>query len=139
MIKKTYTYTDYNDVERTEDFYFHLTNAELLELETGTTGGYTTMINRIIASQDTPTIMKTFKELILMSYGVKSADGRQFIKNEEVRKAFEQTEAFSMLYMELMGDDVKASEFIEGIIPKKLREEYEKQKKSGEIKALESK
>lgn len=139
MIKKTYTYTDYNDIERTEDFYFNLSEGELLELEMGTTGGYTSMIKKIISANDTATLMKTFKELILMAYGVKSDDGRRFIKNDEVREAFIQTEAYSMLYMELMTDEKKASEFIEGVIPKKLRDEYEKGKKSGKVKALESK
>lgn len=134
MHKETITYTDYNDVERTEDFYFNLNKAELLDLETGVTGGYTAMINKIIATQDTPTLMDTFRKLILMAYGEKSADGREFIKNEELRTSFKQTEAYSELYVKLATDDKAAAKFIEGIIPAKLREEYEKENKKKTIK-----
>lgn len=131
MHKETITYTDYNDVERTEDFYFNLTQAELLDLETGVTGGYTAMINKIIAAQDTPTLMEVFRKLLLMSYGEKSADGRQFVKNDELTTAFKQTEAYSILYVKLATDDKAASAFIEGIIPAKLRDEYKEVTKKG--------
>lgn len=137
MHKETITYTDYNDVERTEDFYFNLNKAELLDLETGVTGGYTAMIKKIIATQDTPTLMDIFRKLILMAYGEKSADGREFIKNEELRTSFKQTEAYSELYVKLATDDAAASKFIEGIIPAKLREEYEKEtKKKTSVKTI---
>lgn len=141
MHKETITYTDYNDVERTEDYYFNLNQAELLDLETGVTGGYTAMIKKIIAAQDTPTLMDIFRKLILMAYGEKSADGRQFIKEDEnghkLANAFKQTEAYSTLYIKLATDDKAASKFIEGIIPAKLRDEYkEVSKKDKNIKAL---
>ena len=126
MLKKTVTYTDFNDIERTEDHYFHMTEAELIQLETGETGGYTNMIKRISAAQDTPMLMKLFKELLLMSYGIKSADGRRFEKTDEIRREFEQTEAFSQIYMELITDDKAGAEFIEGIVPNKLKDEYKK-------------
>ena len=65
MLKKPITYTDYNGVERTEDFYFNLSKAELMEMELGVTGGMTEMLNKIIAAKDAPSLMKTFKEMIL--------------------------------------------------------------------------
>lgn len=123
MLKKTITYTDYNDVERKEDFYFNLTKAELMEMEMGTIGGMTTMINKIIAAQDAPALIKIFKDLVLKAYGVKSDDGRRFIKNDEVRDAFAQTEAYSMIFMELATDDKAAAEFINAIVPKDLNTE----------------
>lgn len=118
MLKKTITYTDYNDVERTEDFYFNLSKAEILDLETETPGGFTSYINKITSSKDVPTIVETFKKIIMLAYGVKSADGRQFIKNDEVRDAFKQTEAYSILYVELSTDADKAAAFINAIVPK---------------------
>ena len=117
MIKKTITYTDYNDVERTETFWFHLNKAELMEMELGTTGGMTEMIQKIVAAQDAPAIIKIFKDLVLKSYGEKSLDGKRFIKSEEVSEAFKQTEAYSILFMELATDPDKAAEFVNGIIP----------------------
>lgn len=120
MLKKTITYTDYNDVERTEDFYFNLNKAELAEMELGVKGGMTEMIQRLVAAQDTPSIIKVFKDLVLKAYGQKSPDGKRFIKNQELRDEFEQTEAYSQIFMELAFDDVKAAEFIKGIMPAEL-------------------
>lgn len=117
MLKKTITYTDYNDVERTEDFYFNLTKAEMAEMELSTEGGLADMIKRIVAAKDTPTIISVFKKLILKAYGEKSADGKRFIKSEELSTGFSQTEAYSVLFMELATDDKAASDFVNGIIP----------------------
>lgn len=117
MLKKTITYTDYNGVERTEDFYFNLTKAELMEMEIGTTGGMADMIKRIIDAKDAPAIIKIFKELVLKAYGEKSADGKRFVKSEEISNSFAQTEAYSQLFMELATDADAAAAFVNGIIP----------------------
>lgn len=117
MLKKSITYTDYNGTERTEDFYFNMTRAELMEMELGTTGGMTEMIQKIVAAQDAPAIIKIFKDLVLKAYGEKSADGKRFIKSDEISTAFSQTEAYSQLFMELATDADKAAEFVNGIVP----------------------
>lgn len=117
MLKKTITYTDYNGNERTEDFYFNLSKAEIMEMEMSTTGGLTEMIQKIVAAQDAPAIIKVFKEIILKAYGEKSPDGKRFIKSEELSTAFSQTEAFSQLFMELATDADAAAKFVNGIIP----------------------
>ena len=127
MIKKTITYTDYNGMERTEDFYFNLTKAELMEMEMGTTGGFAEMVQRIIAAKDAPAIIKIFKEMILKAYGQKSPDGRRFIKSEELREEFSQTEAFSILYMELATDDKAAAKFVNGVMPAEMVQQAQKQ------------
>lgn len=124
MLKKTITYTDYNDVERKEDFYFNLSKAEIMEMEMSTTGGLTEMINKIVATQDTPQIVKIFKELILKAYGEKSADGKRFVKVDEngtpLSIGFSETEAYSTLFTELATDADAASAFVNGIVPKDL-------------------
>ena len=117
MLKKTITYTDYNGSERTEDFYFNLTTAEIMEMEMSTTGGLTEMINRIVAAQDAPAIISIFKELILKAYGVKSPDGKRFVKSKELATEFSQTEAYSQLFMELATNADEASKFVNGIVP----------------------
>lgn len=129
MLKKNITYVDYNGTERTEPKYFNLSKAELMEMELGTTGGYAEMIQNIIDAKDTPALIKIFKELILKSYGEKSADGKRFIKSEELSTAFAQTEAYSVLFMELATDAEAASNFIKGIIPADLATEAEKEGK----------
>lgn len=117
MIKKTITYKDYNQVERTEDFYFNLSKAEVMEMEMSTSGGLAEMITRIVAAQDQPAIIKIFKDLILKAYGEKSPDGKRFIKSDELSTAFSQTEAYSQLFMELATDAEAASAFVNGIVP----------------------
>ena len=117
MLKKTITYTDYNDVTHTETYYFNLSKAECMEMEMSTSGGLTEMINKIIVTQDVPAIIKIFKDLILKAYGVKSPDGKRFIKSEELSTAFAQTEAYSVLFMELATNAEEAAAFVNGIMP----------------------
>ena len=127
MLSKNIKYTDYNGVEREEKFLFNLSKAELMEMEMGTVGGLTEMIQKIIETQDQPSIIKIFKELILKAYGEKSADGKRFIKVDNeghpLSTAFSQTEAYSNLFMELATDDKAAAEFINGIIPADIAKE----------------
>ena len=127
MIKKTITYVDYNGVERTEDYYFNLNKAELMEWELSATGGFSEILNRIMAEKDIPTIAKIFKEIIIKSYGVKSPDGKKFIKIDPVDghklvNDFVQTEAYSILYMELATDSDSAAKFVNGVMPPKDKE-----------------
>jgi hypothetical protein len=117
MLKKTITYTDYNGFERTEDFYFNLNKAEIMKMELGTTGGLAEMIKRIVAANDTPAIIEVFEELIQKAYGVKSPDGKSFVKNAQVLNDFIQTEAYSILFMELATDADAAAAFVNGVVP----------------------
>lgn len=120
MLKKTITYNDYNGTERTEDFYFNLSQAEVMEMEMSTTGGLAEMIKNVVAKQDAPSIIKIFKDLILKAYGEKSADGKRFVKSEEISTAFSQTEAYSILFTELATDDKAAANFVNGIVPTEM-------------------
>lgn len=131
MIKKTMTYTDYNGVERKEDFYFHLNKSELSKMELTAQGGYAEMIQKIINAKDIPAIIQVMEDLIQKSYGVKTPDGRGFLKRKEDLELFMATEAYSDLFMELSTDEDKAAEFINGVIPADLAEEVAKQQKQG--------
>lgn len=121
MLKKNITYTDYNGSTRSEDFYFNLTEAEITEMELSTEGGLTELIKQVVATQDSPTIIKIFKDLILKSYGVKSLDGKRFMKEKpdgsRYADEFKETEAYSILFMELASDADAAATFVNGIIP----------------------
>lgn len=120
MLKKTITYTDYNGEERREDFYFNLNKAEIMEMQMSTTGGLDELIKRIVDAKDAPAIIKIFKDLILKAYGEKSADGRLFEKERDGKRladSFAQTEAYSILFMELATDADAAAKFVNGIVP----------------------
>ena len=118
MIKKTITYTDFDGNERTEDHYFNLSRAEILDLEMTTKGGYKSMIDRLVQTQDPTEMYPQFKKIVLMAYGEKSPDGKRFVKNQELRDSFEQTEAFSELMMSFFQNETNAVDFFGGIIPK---------------------
>lgn len=123
MIKKTIKYTDFDDVERSEEHWFNLSQSELMEMDFSQTGGMGKMIESIVNAQDTKKIIEVFKDLILRSYGEKSLDGKQFVKVRDGHKLaddFAQTAAYDALFMELATDDKAAAEFINGVIPKAL-------------------
>lgn len=118
MLKKTITYTDYDGLERTEEFRFNLTKAELVDMELTTAGTFSETMKRIIAEKDIIRIAKLFKELLLRSYGVKSDDGKRFVKSQELSEAFSQTEAYSDLYIELLSNPEEAAKFFAEVAPK---------------------
>ena len=123
MLTKPITYTDYNGVERTETFYFNLSQAELIDMQLGGKDGlYSNKLQKMIDNHDGAAIIGTIKELVMKSYGEKTDDGKRFIKSPEISEAFMQTEAYSQLITELLSDDAKSSEFILGIMPQALRE-----------------
>jgi len=120
MLKKTVTYVDYNGMQRTEDFYFNLSKAEVAEMEMSVEGGLSKMLETIVASKDNVQIVNLFKQMVLKAYGEKSADGRRFIKSKEISEAFSQTEAYSEIFMELALNEEAAAAFVNGIMPANL-------------------
>lgn len=123
MYKREATYIDFNGIERKEDFFFNLTEAEILKMEWGEAGGLADQLLRILKKKDAVEIMKTFDKLIDASYGVKSGDGRLFVKNPEVLAEFKATQAYSDLYKEICTDSEKAIKFVMEIIPVEVNKE----------------
>lgn len=118
MLVKEVTYIDYDGNERTEECRFHLTEAETVEMEMSEKGGLTANLKQMIQEKDNPKIMATFKKLLLTAYGVKSTDGRRFIKSKELSEEFSQTEAYNQIFMEIIsGGDEAMSAFVNGILP----------------------
>ena len=127
MLKKTLTYEDFNGNQRTEDYYFNLTKAELMEMELSADGGLEATINKIIAAQNGKEIMELFKEIVLKAYGEKSLDGKTFDKSPEVKNRFLNSQADSDIFMELATNADEATKFFNGIIPKDIANEVKKQ------------
>ena len=120
MLVKTITYTDYNGNERTEDFYFNLTKAELINMEVSVDGGFSELLKKIIREKNAPKLSEYFQKLIKKAYGIKSDDGRRFMKSDEITREFTEKEAYSVLYTELVMDDKAAATFVNGIMPKDI-------------------
>lgn len=133
MYKKTITYTDFDGVERTEDFYFNFTKAELMDMQFSTDGGLLEVIQNIIKSKNTSELIRLFKDTVVKAYGVKSPDGRKFVKNDEIREDFMATEAFSEIYMELATNSDAAAEFINNIMPAGLATQANELIASGQV------
>lgn len=129
MLKKTITYTDLNDVVRTEDFYFNLSKTEIVKMQTSTKGGYDAQLKSMAADMDGKKVMEFFEELVKKSYGEKSDDGRRFIKSAELSEAFMQTPAYEALFEELITDDQAAAKFVNAIMPPDILEKVQEAQK----------
>lgn len=132
MLKKTVTYEDFDGNERTEDLYFNLTKTEAtefaLELPDRVVEGIDQndsneqIANKFVEQIGGKGVFDFIKKLVLKSYGVKSLDGRRFIKNPELAEEFSQTLAYDNFIMELMSSETAAAEFVNAVIPASLAE-----------------
>lgn len=126
MFTRTITYTDFDGNTRKEEVRFHLSKSELVQMELGREGRMTNILKQIVDANDTPSLMREIRNLILTAYGVKSPDGKRFIKNDEVREEFEQSPMFDQIFMELVTDDEAAAKFVNELIPADLAKEAAK-------------
>lgn len=117
MHKRTITYVDYDGNTRTEEHHFHLNKSELAKMELSVKGGFTSYIQRIINAQDQPALLAAFEDIVTKSYGIKTPDGRGFVKKTEYLEDFMSTEAYSQLFMELITDTNAFVAFVNEIIP----------------------
>lgn len=130
MLRRPIKYTDFNGNEREEDFYFNLTKAEIMEMELGVDGGLSEVLRKMVNTQDVKNIVKYFKSIVLQAYGEKSNDGKRFIKIDNgirLAEVFVETEAYSNLFIELLGDPDKMADFINSLVPADLAEKSQAQ------------
>ena len=120
MLKRTISFEDFNGEQASEVYYFNLSKSELIELEVGYKAGLQAALTKIIEAEDRQALVTEFKKIILLAYGVKSEDGKRFVKNDQLREEFQQTAAYQQLFMELALDSDKAAEFINGVLPKDM-------------------
>ena len=122
MYKKNITYVDFNGNERTDPFYFNLSDAEILELQVEYGGNMSQIMGSMLEKGDAKGLLGIITNLIKSSYGEKSNDGRRFMKNQEIRDSFVTTDAYSKLVLELLNDEKEFEKFMSGIIPSERRE-----------------
>lgn len=127
MLKRTITFDDLNGEKLTEDHYFHLNKAEIAHLIT-TDEGYTLdkLIERLAVEKKQKKIMEIFDQFLEMTYGRPSPDGRKFEKSPEIWKDFKDTEAYSIIFMELISDAKKAADFVNAVVPQDIADEIRK-------------
>lgn len=123
MLKKRIKFEDFNGEEREEDFYFNLTKTELVKWELGTTGGLQSLIRKIVDTKDSGALLKIFDDIIGMAYGVRSDDGKRFIKSKELTDEFRQTNAYDEMFIEFMQNPDNYNEFLKAIIPAEVSKE----------------
>jgi hypothetical protein len=122
MYQKAITYEDYNGVKKTKNFYFNLTRSEIAKMHLMTDGGLDQMIKKMIESGSNKEIFTYFENFVLSCYGEKSADGEEFIKNEEIREKFRNHTAYDVLFMELISNSKSMADFINAIVPAEVSE-----------------
>jgi hypothetical protein len=127
VLKRDITYENFDGEEVTETFYFNLTKTELLEMQIEYHGGMEELITRIIKEEAVKEIFELFKKIVLASYGIRSEDGKRFIKSNQIREEFQQTAAYDALIVELATNDQSASDFIIAVVPRAMAEEIQKQ------------
>lgn len=123
MLKKTITYTDYNGKEQTEDCYFHLNRVELMDIaldlpdDIVDSSADGEVRAHLIDKLGNKGMFEFIKTVVTKSYGVKSTDGRRFIKSAELSDEFTQTPMFDKIMTEFATDDKAAANFIKAVIP----------------------
>jgi hypothetical protein len=137
VLKKTITYQDLDGNSVTEDFYFNLTKAELAEMELAEEGGMRSRLEALLEEEDRKKIIGAFKMLISATVGRRSEDGRRFIKSEEITNEFMQTEAYSVLFMELMTDTDSVVAFAQGVMPADLVAQVDMQKITQDMRTVQ--
>lgn len=136
MLKKTITYTDYDGMERTEDFWFNLSKTELTKLDAELPGGVLGVLRKIIDKKDRKALVDFIETLILRSYGEKTLDGKRFVKTPDMAEEFMQTPAYDELFMSILSDTDSQTSFINGVIPQSMAKDIEQTDKKQVENAL---
>ena len=117
MIKRTITFEDLDGNSITDDFYFHISMSEVSKMELGTEGGMAEKLKKLVAASKGKDIIEQFEGILHSAYGVRSENNRQFIKNEQVWQEFYQSDAYNVLFMQLISDEDASAAFVRGILP----------------------
>jgi hypothetical protein len=131
MLKKPITYTNFDNESVTETFYFQILESELVELEADRPQGLAAYLEAISEANDRKELIAEFKRIILIAYGIKSEDGKRFVKSDQLREEFTQMPAYDVLFMELATDANAAADFLQGALPAKYTQALEQDKPTG--------
>lgn len=131
MFSKEFEYTGYDGKPKKDTYWFNLSEAELYEIDLSSIRGFTGEMNKLLKEERTKEIVDAFKNIILGAVGVVSADGRKFLKSEEIKEDFYRSKAYSQLFVELVSSGEKVAEFLRGAIPEEIRQRMEADEAAG--------
>lgn len=134
MFSRDFEYTGYDGQPKKDTYWFNLTEAELYEIDLSSIRGFTGEMTKLLKEERTKEIVDAFKSIILGAVGSVSADGRKFIKNEEIKEDFYRSKAYSQLFVELVSSGEKLAEFLRAAIPEEIRQKME-EKEQENVKA----
>lgn len=128
MLKRHITYEDYDGVTKEMDAEFHISKSEGAILSAKKINGmsYAEALQKMVNDQDMESMLKVFREMVIMAYGVRSEDGKRFVKDvgEGVNgiqfsagRAFSQTPAFDELFMDILQEENGLVNFFNGVLP----------------------
>lgn len=126
MIKKTLEFKNFRGEKETGEFYFNMSEGELIKLQLSAidqkTESFQDKLNKIANGLQGRELVNVIDELVLGAYGIKSTDGKRFVKNDAILEEFTSSNAYSALIKELFTDAGKLAEFVNGVVPADLIE-----------------
>ena len=140
MIIKTLTFKNFLGEEETSDFYFNMSEGELTLMQVRAIDqkheSFTDKLDKIAKGLQGAALADVIEELVLKSYGVKSTDGKLFVKNPQILESFTASGAYSVLITELFSIEGSLTEFVNGVVPEDLVQKS-KQEAGKQISARE--
>ena len=125
MLKKTITFENVDGEEVTEDFYFNMNKAEMLEMEltVGGDDGLEEHFKKVVASGNRQAILDIYKEILSRTVGRR--EGKLFIKNDQITNEFMHGGAYSQMFMDLFNNPNAILEFFRGVLPNNMKAGYD--------------
>lgn len=134
MLVKKIKFKDFLGREREQEFYFHMSEAEAFKLDLKTVGGFERKLKNMTEQQDVPKFAEMLDDMILSSYGHIAADGFSFEKTPEETKRFQESNAYSIIFKELITNGDACVDFIKGILPQEMQDRINEAIKNGDLK-----
>lgn len=117
MLKQKVQYEDFDGATQVEDLYFNLNRMELIALQSRYgKEDMAAYIDKLVEDKDIEKVYEILNDIVLSAYGIRSEDGKRFLKSETIREEFKQSLAYDALIEDFHDETRKVLEsFIVGI------------------------
>jgi hypothetical protein len=134
MFTYTVEYKDFNEVPKKKELYFNLTEPEIVMWQGANDGALDTVLQRMVDAQDFRDIAEMFDDIVNRSYGVKSVDGEDFDKSEEIVKKFKSSRAYEAFFRAITSDADLALRWLRGMMPQRYQEAIKEEELQQKVK-----